>query len=79
MWSIEKSSDIGNGTRDLPAYSIVPQPNTLLRVSFSPSHLHSTQRIDCKLTEGVITLYEPLRHLEERSEFISMVRSRAKC
>jgi hypothetical protein len=29
--SIEKSNDIVNRTRDLPAYSIVPQPITLPR------------------------------------------------
>jgi hypothetical protein len=35
--SIEKVSDIGDRTRDLPACSIVPQPTTLPRAP-APNH-----------------------------------------
>jgi hypothetical protein len=34
--SIEKSSDIGNRTRDLPACNFVPQPTTLPRAPPPP-------------------------------------------
>jgi hypothetical protein len=37
IWSIEKCNDlIGNGTRDLPACSTVPQATTLPRASSAP-------------------------------------------
>jgi hypothetical protein len=70
--SIDKSSErIENQTRDFPACSIVHEQITLPRASFRiatfavvfpPSHLRSTQGMDYKRTDGVITLYGPLGH-----------------
>jgi hypothetical protein len=54
MKSIEKSNDIGNRTRDLPAFSIVSQPTTLQRAPHSKSYIQIKQIIQIFLFSEII-------------------------
>jgi hypothetical protein len=46
LGKLKKSNNlIGNGTRDLPAFSIGPQPNTLPREAVSSLNIASDERM----------------------------------
>jgi hypothetical protein len=63
LGKLKKSNDvIRNGTRDLPACSIVPQPTALLRSHWVALCRHSFALIDIRVSNFVLNIQLPVFH-----------------